>query len=433
MTVPLDRLYYYIQNISQEIYNDCVLIYRFWPHGSKKLNNLQPLNSRNWSTAVIFPGIYCNDQEPLDYDFYKDQAISLQEFGDTNNVWHLLLKSINSKQYQQNLNIYPSIFNKSLLIHSEKRSAHVEKYQIDNKLIPVYYWSHALIARDWFRYAEHETFKKTYKNTFLVYNRAWSGTREYRLKFADLLVQSHLHDHCQTSFNPSDPELDIHYNNFKLKNCVWQPTQILENFFPPTHISSNASADFNTIDYNNNNIEVILETLFDDNRLHLTEKSLRPIACAMPFIMVGTHGSLNYLHNYGFKTYDKIWNESYDQIKNPIQRLRAVIDLMKDIISWDSSTKKYKLAQAQEIADYNRRWFFSEDFTNLIANELKINLQSAFDILHQDNDHSDWINRWNHLTSHKQVTEFLDTNQNSVYPTKEQFNTVKKVIEDKSH
>jgi hypothetical protein len=242
-----------------------------------------------------------------------------------------------------------------------------------------------------------------------------------------------LHDHCQTSFNPSDPELDIHYNNFKLKNCVWQPTQILENFFPPTHISSNASADFNTIDYNNNNIEVILETLFDDNRLHLTEKSLRPIACAMPFIMVGTHGSLNYLHNYGFKTYDKIWNESYDQIKNPIQRLRAVIDLMKDIVSWDSSTKKYKLAQAQEIADYNRRWFFSEDFTNLIANELKINLQSAFDILHQDNDHSDWINRWNHLTSHKQVTEFLDTNQNSVYPTKEQVNAVKKVIEDKSH
>jgi hypothetical protein len=106
---------------------------------------------------------------------------------------------------------------------------------------------------------------------------------------------------------------------------------------------------------------------------------------------------------------------------------------MKDIISWDSSTKKYKLAQAQEIADYNRRWFFSEDFTNLITNELKINLQSAFDILQQDNDHSDWINRWNHLTSHKQVTEFLDTNQNSVYPTKEQFNTVKKVIEDKSH
>jgi hypothetical protein len=431
MTVPLDRLYHYVSNIAQEIYGKRVLIYRFWPHGSKKLNNLLPLTPLNWSTGVIFPNIYCNDQEPLDYNFYKDQAIGLQELKHQNDTWQILLKSINSEKYHQNLNIYPSIFKKSLLIHSEKRSACVAKYQADNELIPVYYWSHALIARDWFRYAEHETFKKTYKNTFLIYNRAWSGAREYRLKFADLLVESNLHAHCQTSFNPNDPELDIHYTGLKLKNHVWQPTQILENFFPPNDIPSSASADFVTIDYNNNDIEVILETLFDDDRLHLTEKSLRPIACAQPFIMAGTHGSLKYLHSYGFKTYDKIWNESYDQIENSAQRLQAVIDLMKHIVSWDASTRKYKLAQAQEIANYNRRWFFSREFFNLIENELKTNLQSAFYTFNQHNDHSDWRERWDHLTSYKQVTEFLNTNQNPDYPTKEHFNIVKKVIEGK--
>ena len=429
MTVPLDRLYHYIENISQEIHNDSVLIYRFWPHGSKKLKNLAPLKPMEWSTSYIFPSIYCNDQEPLDYDFYKDQAAHIWDSGYENNAWLSLLKSINSVKYPQNLNMYASIFEKSLLLHSEKRSTQIEKYQAHTDLIPVYYWSHALIARDWFRYAEHETFKKNNKNTFLIYNRAWSGTREYRLKFADLLVESNLHDHCQISFNPSDPELDIHYSNFKFKNCNWQTKHTLERFFPPTNASSDASADFDTMDYNNNNIEVVLETLFDDDRLHLTEKSLRPIACAQPFIMTGTYGSLKYLHSYGFKTYDKIWNEGYDQIENPEQRLQAVVDLMKHVISWDSHTKMHKLAQAQEIADYNRRWFFSQEFFDLIVNELKTNLRSAFYTFYQDNHHNNWINHWNHITSNKQVIEFLNTNQNPAYPTKHQYNFIKKIVE----
>ena len=41
MNVPLDRLYHYINNIAQEIYGDRVIIYRFFPHGSKNINNLQ--------------------------------------------------------------------------------------------------------------------------------------------------------------------------------------------------------------------------------------------------------------------------------------------------------------------------------------------------------------------------------------------------------
>ena len=62
------------------------------------------------------------------------------------------------------------MFEKNLLLHSEKRSNNLKKYQLNNELIPVYYWSHALIAQDWFRYAERETFQKCIKKTFLVYN-----------------------------------------------------------------------------------------------------------------------------------------------------------------------------------------------------------------------------------------------------------------------
>ena len=46
--------------------------------------------------------------------------------------------------------------------------------------------------------------QKQVDKIFLMYNRAWSGTREYRLRFVDLLINSDLQEYCRTSFNPID-------------------------------------------------------------------------------------------------------------------------------------------------------------------------------------------------------------------------------------
>ena len=75
MNIPLDRLYQYIQNLAKESYRDTVLIYRFWPHGSKNLNDLRNLYEIDWSELVLEPQIYCYDQEPLNYKFYYNKFI----------------------------------------------------------------------------------------------------------------------------------------------------------------------------------------------------------------------------------------------------------------------------------------------------------------------------------------------------------------------
>ena len=418
MNIPLDRLYHYIENIAQEIYGDCIIIYRFWPHGSKNITDLTTLRYLSWYLKAIFPAIWCNDQEPLDYEFYsKHPRIH-------NDPWSSILKFSNLFYTPKNLNYRPNIFEKNLLLHSEKRSNDLKKYQLGTELLPVYYWSHALIARDWFRYAEHETFQKCTKKTFLIYNRAWSGTREYRLRFSDLLIERKLINQCQTNNNSVDPELNIHYTDYKFNDPKWQPTNILENFLPPTTADATSSADFDTADYNATSIEVVLETLFDDDRLHLTEKSLRPIACNQPFILAGTHGSLEYLRSYGFKTFGSIWNESYDQIEDSEKRLIAVVDLMQQISAWDEPTKKNKLTQAQEIADYNQRWFFSQDFFELVINELKTNLKSAFKELNQCNNYKTWLDRWKKYLIYPEIIEFLKTNQDHKSPTMDSVNQV---------
>jgi hypothetical protein len=421
MNIPLDRLYHYIENVAQEIYCDRIIIYRFYPHGSKNINELNNLHeSDTWLEKVIHPLLWCNDQEPLDYEFYKK---NLRNRPDT--ILGRFLKP------PENLNYRQTIFEKNLLLHSEKRSDNLKKYQLNDELIPVYYWSHAVIARDWFRYAEHVAQKKQVNRTFLIYNRAWSNTREYRLRFAELLIHLNLQDRCQTSINPIEPELGIHYNSHQFKNSAWQPRTVLENHFPIGTAHSHYSADFDLRDYEATDVEVVLETLFDDGRLHLTEKSLRPIAVGQPFILAGTHGSLEYLRSYGFKTFGNVWDESYDLVEDPAERLIQIAELMKYISNWLPHQREHNMAQAQAIADYNQQHFFSQKFFNQVTDELKTNLKSAFDELEQCNNFTAWFENWKILISNPELINFLTTNQDVNLGTKQQFDFVFQLIENK--
>lgn len=391
MTVPLDRLYHFVENIAQEIYGNLVIIYRFYPHGSKKAEDLRPSRTHDMKTYLVSPEIYCNDQEPLNYHLYENSNARPASIIDKIcNKYNIKVPKFNFREQVFN------IWNHALLLHSEQRSDQIELYKKAN-FIPVYYWNHAVIAKDWFRYAEHVKQQKQTVKTFLIYNRAWSGTREYRLRFAELLIQTDLQDHCQITVNPVEPELGIHYNTHQFRNPVWRPQTVLEEHFPTSLACSNYSADFDIEDYEATDIEIVLETLFDDSRLHLTEKILRPIACGQPFILTGTQGSLEYLRSYGFKTFVDVWDESYDSETDPQARMYQIVDLMKHIADWPAAVRERKMAEARAIAEYNRQHFFSQEFFNLVINELKTNLTQAFDQLEQQNTAEFFIKKQNAL------------------------------------
>ena len=388
MSIPLDRLYHYIESVAQEVYGNTI-IYRFYPHGSKKIEDLSLIRPfTDWKSWQLTPQIYCNDQEPLFFEWYQNI-----------NRFKTLLSTVTTfKEFpfdlpDCNLTISPfTVYDKSIILHSEQRSQNVELYA-NSCFVPVYYWSHSLIALDWFRYAQHANFdKSSTTKKFLIYNRAWSNTREYRLKFLDLLVDHQLEDQCQTSVCPVEPELKIHYNQHDFKNVQWKPTHLLENYFSTKNIESYYSANFDDTDYTNTDVEVVLETLFDDDRIQLTEKSLRPIACNQPFILMATHGSLEYLKSYGFKTFSKIIDENYDSIKDPQQRMLAVISAMKKITQWTDQERCINMQQLQEIANYNQQRFFGQDFHNQIIEELKHNLEQGLNTIERTNTGSRFLN-----------------------------------------
>jgi hypothetical protein len=399
MSIPLDQIYNYIDKINNEIYNDCILIYRFYPHGSKKIQDLTELHNRqlDYFTKIQYADMIIHDQEPLKYDQYNSDDIldcvcNRPNPAKIDRSFNWPVNKDTSPEELEVIELYKNlnlrflatnpfnVFDFSLLTHSEKNSPELAIYE-QNGFIGVYWWSHAVIAHDWFRYFQHVEQKKKVDKTFLIYNRAWSGTREYRLRFAELLIHLNLQEHCQTKINPIEPELGIHYELHKFSNPVWRPNTVLENHFPTTAADSWASADITLDDYESTDIEVVLETLFDDPRQQLTEKALRPIACAQPFILASTAGSLEYLRSYGFKTFGDVWDESYDLVEDPAERLIQIAELMKHISTWLPHVKESKMAQARAIADYNKKLFFSREWHESIINEYKNNFSNAMKVM----------------------------------------------------
>jgi len=410
MTVPLDRLYHYIESVAQDIRGDAVIIYRFFPHGSKKIEDLTTIKNYLVVERAISPQIYCHDQEPLDYDRYSSFGNHFHHLNDWDNpnIRQALIKyNVPPPNYNLCVNRF-HIYDSHIIIHSEQRSSNLTKYQNNKYFIPVYYWSHAIIALDWFRYAKYDKLTKKIKKTFLIYNRAWSGTREYRLKFTDLIIKHDLVSQCQITINPIEPELNIHYNDYVFVNKQLQPTHCLEQFVPDTTTApSSESADYCGDDYCATEFEVVLETLFDDDRLHITEKTLRPLALRQPFILAATHGSLEYLRSYGFKTFADIFDETYDTIEDPLLRLEAIVKTMKEITLWSDQERKIKMTQISKIVTHNHNHFFSGNFVDQVTNELYTNLSEALGMLEATNTSSRFINRRKELMKYEEIKEKL--------------------------
>jgi hypothetical protein len=398
MSVPLDRLYNHLDSLC----NHDALIYRFYPHGSKKLEDLLPLydfSQHGWQHLLKTPGMLCHDQEPLMFDQYSDHDMlnsyvhhSPAVLDDTN-VVNRLKTDINTQHLRSMIWSRYSIYDTTLLLHSEKHSENLARYE-QVGFIGVYWWAHAAIASDWYRYAKQDPKLAVEFNNiqqdFLVYNRAWTGTREYRLKFTELVVNADLQSCCLMKFSATcDGQ---HYSKFDFKNSTLAISQHdLETQFDPCTSDATASADYHSPDYSHTAIEIVLETLFDDTRWHLTEKILRPIACGRPFMLAATPGSLAYLQSYGFETFSDLIDETYDQIANPVERLQCITAEMSRISKLPQKQKLQLWQSLYEIADRNKQLFFSDAWQQQIFDEFVSNFNQSISTMEQCKTGRHWL------------------------------------------
>jgi imidazoleglycerol phosphate dehydratase HisB len=114
---------------------------------------------------------------------------------------------------------------------------------------------------------------------------------------------------------------------------------------------------------------LVTETVATGQRHHLTEKTFKPIALGMPFVIVGTKGSLEYLRGYGFRTFDSIWDESYDQAEDDV-RIERIASLLRSLDELSVEAKQDLFNQCQEVVEHNWNHFYNGGFEAVLWKEL---------------------------------------------------------------
>ena len=351
MSIPTNNLYNFV---AQALENKFLIKY-FYPWGEKGFVNLinntedkilidQEYKFPNHNITNV-PVVLCHDQEPLHFDLYNDTNMleQLDNLQSRKNIKYFLNKKSPPKKYK-NMNLrwtHPTNTQDTwILLHSELNSDEVKKYQNTGLFKCAYWWSHAIISRDWYRFADYDKRlqiqSQDIKANWLVYARGQDGNRSYRKEF--------------------------------LKNLT-HIDSVQVGSFARYEVSGGSSATYDHYDFTHTNCSIVLETIFDQ-RIHLTEKTLRPIACGHPFIILNGPGTLEKIRSYGFKTFEPYIDESYDKEQSSKKRMEMVLGEMHRINKASLKDQNHIWNSCRKIAQHNKRLFFNEKFISSIKAEL---------------------------------------------------------------
>lgn len=206
--------------------------------------------------------------------------------------------------------------------------------------------------------------------TFLSLNRRWDF---HRLIIAGFLKSTFPKKSLISHGQRDDIGKPVSWVELKQKIHPeeWRHTRNIENILKwfesteqdvvwevdkPLYYDDIVSGTLNLDLYRNTFVNLVTETYYNyDNARFLTEKTWKSIYVAQPFIMVGNRLNLRFLHELGYQTFDRWWDESYDDIWDPSKRLEAIIKICKQL-GKKSKEELFQMTQEMEpVLEHNMR------------------------------------------------------------------------------
>jgi hypothetical protein len=126
-------------------------------------------------------------------------------------------------------------------------------------------------------------------------------------------------------------------------------------------------------------VYVPTETVYFGRRTHLTEKTFKAIALEMPFVLMAPAGSLEYMREYGFQTFNDIFDESYDQEQDDILRVEKVVKLLKDLDGLSVRERQAIHCACLSAVEHNYNHFYYGGFTEVLWPEI-LNMLNEFKV-----------------------------------------------------
>jgi hypothetical protein len=219
--------------------------------------------------------------------------------------------------------------------------------------------------------------ERTIAKTFIAPNRIVAGERQHRLEMLYHIFKNGMtHNHiscpavCPVENIPVTDAVQPLTKKYPDIESVFAAQTLPINFAGETDHPMH-SCWLSLFDQSAESLlYLVTETVATGQRLHLTEKTFKPIVLGMPFVIVGTRGSLEYLRSYGFKTFAGIFDESYDNETDDILRIERVTKLLKELNDL-SVTERQKIHQAcLPIVEHNFEHFYGQGFSNILWEEL---------------------------------------------------------------
>jgi len=281
-----------------------------------------------------------------------------------------------------NLDIAESTSNSAgYMLTSEKDSEMLTRICKHFGWKPLYYFFHGWAALDWYR-GYDKTFlitppaQRQITKTFVAPNRIVAGERQHRLEMLYHIFKNNM-THNHISCPAVCPAENISILE-AIKPMIAKYPDI-ESVFASQSLPINFEGETDHPMHScwlslfdqcaESLLYLVTETVATGRRHHLTEKTFKPIAMGMPFVIVGTRGSLEYLRSYGFRTFEGIWDESYDQADDAV-RIERIASLLRSLDELSTESKQELFDQCQEVIEHNWNHFYSGGFEAVLWKEL---------------------------------------------------------------
>ena len=302
--------------------------------------------------------VFMHDQEPVDADLYLP-------------LFDAVL--------QRNRDIEPNV--PGHVIVSEKGEnvrAVCEQYG----WIPHYYFYHGWACLDWFR-GYDRTFliprarHRTPTKTFMSPNRIVAGKRDHRVLFLYNIFKNNLqHNHISAPRTCPEEGVDITSIAQKYTNVYQDITDVFTQADLPRTFLGEATQEMHSYQLSNfaeaqdSLVYVPTETVYFGRRLQITEKTFKAIALEMPFVLVAPAGSLDYMRQYGFRTFANVFDESYDEETDDIKRIEQVTKLLKELDDLTPAEREQIHRHCLPAVEHNYNHFYSGAFATVLWQEL---------------------------------------------------------------
>jgi hypothetical protein len=245
-----------------------------------------------------------------------------------------------------------------------------------------YYFFHGWACQDWFR-GYDKTFliprarDRAPTQTFISPNRIVAGKRDHRVLFLYNIFKNKLeHNYISAPRVCQYENVDITSIAQKYANVYQDITTIFDQADLPRMFAGEETQEMascwlgNFAEAQDSLIYVPTETVFFGRRLHITEKTFKAIALEMPFVLVAPAGSLEYMRNYGFRTFSEVFDESYDEETDDIRRVEKVVKLLQELDGLSIKERHAIHRACLPCVEHNYNHFYRGGLTDVLWQEL---------------------------------------------------------------